>query len=328
MDSYYFHRGRRLRRTDVLRSMVRETEIRPQNLIQPYFVVETDDASYEKPISSMPGQSQLSIQKCVERVGRYVDKGLSSILLFGIPAEKDPVGSGAYAADGIVQKAIVAIKKAYPDLLVVTDVCLCEYTSHGHCGLLDDAGVVQNDPTLELLSKTAVSHVQAGADIVAPSDMMDGRVGAIRSALDKSGFTDTPIMSYAVKYASTFYGPFREAAESAPQFGDRKSYQMDPANAREAIREAEADLAEGADFLMVKPAMPYLDVVRRLADSYPTPLAAYQVSGEYSMIMAAVQNGWLDEKGAIMESLLAIKRAGADIIITYFAEAFFDGWKK
>ncbi len=327
MDSYSFHRGRRLRRTATLRTLVRETEVRPQDLIQPYFITETNDPQFEKPIASMPGISQLSVEKCVERVGRYVAKGLSSVILFGIPEKKDPVGSGAYAKDGIVQKATTALKKAYPDLIVVTDVCLCEYTSHGHCGLLDDTGCVLNDPTLELLAKTAVSHVQAGADIVAPSDMMDGRIGAIRSALDKNGFTDIPIMSYAVKYASAFYGPFRDAAESAPQFGDRKSYQMDPANSREAIREAEADLAEGADFLMVKPAMPYLDILRLLADAYPAPMAAYQVSGEYSMIMAAIQNGWLDEQAAIMESLLAIKRAGADLIITYFAEAFLDGWK-
>jgi len=315
-----FHRGRRLRRTPSLREMVRETELRPADLIQGYFVVETADASFEKPIPSMPGQSQLSVETLVWRVGQAMDSGLKSVLLFGLPGKKDPVGSGAYADDGIVQKAVTRLKEAYPGLVVVTDVCLCEYTSHGHCGLLDGHGEVQNDPTLELLAKTALSHVRAGADIVAPSDMMDGRVGAIRTTLDEAGFSHIPVMSYAVKYSSAFYGPFREAADSAPAFGDRRGYQMDPANAREAMREAAADLAEGADILMVKPAMPYLDILRMLRDATDVPLAAYQVSGEYAMLKAAIANGWLDPKLAVLEALLGIKRAGADMIITYFAE--------
>lgn len=320
-----FHRGRRLRRTASLRDMVRETVLRPEDLIQGYFIVETTDRDFEKPIPSMPGQSQLSVDKLVARVGRAMDGGLRSVLLFGLPEKKDPVGSGAYAQDGIVQQAVTRLKEAYPELLVVTDVCLCEYTSHGHCGLLDDHGEVQNDPTLDLLAKTAVTHAQAGADIIAPSDMMDGRVAAIRAALDDAGFTHIPIMSYAVKYASSFYGPFREAADSAPAFGDRRGYQMDPGNVREALREASADLAEGADFLMVKPAMPYLDVLRLLRDTFDAPVAAYQVSGEYAMLMAAIANGWLDRKRAILESLLCIKRAGADCIITYSAEEAL-GW--
>ena len=320
-----FHRGRRLRRTAALRDMVRETALRPEDLIQGYFVVETTDKNFEKPIPSMPGQSQLSVDKLVARVGKAMDDGLRSVLLFGLPEKKDPVGSGAYAPDGIVQQAVTRLKEAYPELLVVTDVCMCEYTSHGHCGLLDAHGEVQNDPTLDLLAKTAVTHAQSGADIIAPSDMMDGRVGAIRSALDDAGFTHIPIMSYAVKYASSFYGPFREAADSAPAFGDRRGYQMDPANVREALREASADMAEGADFLMVKPAMPYLDVLRLLRDNFDAPVAAYQVSGEYAMLMAAIANGWLDRKRALLEALLCIKRAGADCIITYCAEEVL-GW--
>ncbi|MGD9610892.1 MAG: porphobilinogen synthase [Desulfovibrionaceae bacterium] len=320
-----FHRGRRLRRTAALRDMVRETALRPEDLIQGYFVVETADKDFEKPIPSMPGQSQLSVDKLVARVGRAMDGGLRSVLLFGLPEKKDPVGSGAYAPDGIVQQAVTRLKEAYPDLLVVTDVCMCEYTSHGHCGLLDAHGEVQNDPTLDLLAKTAVTHAQSGADIIAPSDMMDGRVAAIRSALDDAGFTHIPIMSYAVKYASSFYGPFREAADSAPAFGDRRGYQMDPGNVREALREASADMAEGADFLMVKPAMPYLDVLRLLRDNFDAPVAAYQVSGEYAMLMAAIANGWLDRKRALLEALLCIKRAGADCIITYCAEEVL-GW--
>ena len=320
-----FHRGRRLRRTAALRDMVRETALRPEDLIQGYFVVETADENFEKPIPSMPGQSQLSVDKLVARVGRAMDGGLRSVLLFGLPEKKDPVGSGAYAPDGIVQQAVTRLKEAYPDLLVVTDVCMCEYTSHGHCGLLDAHGEVQNDPTLDLLAKTAVTHAQSGADIIAPSDMMDGRVAAIRSALDDAGFNHIPIMSYAVKYASSFYGPFREAADSAPAFGDRRGYQMDPGNVREALREASADMAEGADFLMVKPAMPYLDVLRLLRDNFDAPVAAYQVSGEYAMLMAAIANGWLDRKRALLEALLCIKRAGADCIITYCAEEVL-GW--
>jgi len=319
-----FHRGRRLRRTPALRDMVRETELRPQDLIQGYFVVETADRDFEQPIPSLPGQSQLSVDKLTARVGAAMDKGLRSVVLFGLPEKKDPVGSGAYAADGIVQQAVARLKEAYPELLVVTDVCLCEYTSHGHCGLVDATGEVQNDPTLDLLAQTAVSHARAGADIIAPSDMMDGRVAAIRLALDDAGFTQIPIMSYAVKYASAFYGPFREAAGSTPAFGDRRGYQMDPANVREALREASADLAEGADILMVKPAMPYLDVVRLVRDNFDTPVAAYQVSGEYAMLQAAIGNGWLDPKRAVLEALTGIKRAGADCIITYFAEKVLD----
>ena len=315
-----FHRGRRLRRTAFLRDMVRETELRPDDLIQGYFVVDTPDADFEKPLGSMPGQSQLSVEKLVARAGAAMDMGLRSVIVFGLPEKKDPAGTGAYADDGIVQRAVMRLKETYPQLAVVTDVCLCEYTSHGHCGLLDAHGEVTNDATLELLAKTAVSHARAGADIIAPSDMMDGRVAAIRTALDDAGFSHIPIMSYAVKYASAFYGPFREAAESAPAFGDRKGYQMDPANVREGLREAAADLDEGADILMVKPAMPYLDVVRLLRDSFDTPIAAYQVSGEYAMLQAAIANGWLDEKRAILESLTSIKRAGADMIITYYAE--------
>ncbi|MFP5258133.1 MAG: porphobilinogen synthase [Acidobacteriota bacterium] len=315
-----FHRGRRLRRTATLREMVRETELRPDDLIQGYFVVDTPEAGFEKPIASMPGQSQLSVERLVARVGRAMAHGLRSAIVFGLPEKKDPAGTGAYADDGIVQRAVARLKEAYPELTVVTDVCLCEYTSHGHCGVLDGHGEVLNDPTLELLAKTALSHVRAGADIVAPSDMMDGRVAAIRATLDANGFQHIPIMSYAVKYASAFYGPFREAAESAPAFGDRRGYQMDPANSREALREAAADFAEGADILMVKPAMPYLDILRLLRDNFDTPLAAYQVSGEYAMLKAAIANGWLDPKLAILESLLGIKRAGADMIITYFAE--------
>ena len=315
-----FHRGRRLRRTAPLREMVRETELRPADLIQGYFVVDTPDAGFEKPIGSMPGQSQFSVERLVVRVGKAMDLGLRSAIVFGLPQKKDPAGTGAYADEGIVQRAVRRLKETYPELVVVTDVCLCEYTSHGHCGLLNDHGEVLNDPTLELLAKTALSHVRAGADIVAPSDMMDGRVGAIRVALDAAGFSHIPIMSYAVKYASAFYGPFREAADSAPAFGDRRGYQMDPANTREALREAAADFAEGADILMVKPAMPYLDILRLLRDNFDTPIAAYQVSGEYAMLKAAIANGWLDPKRAVLESLVGIKRAGADMIITYFAE--------
>ncbi len=319
-----FHRGRRLRRTSPLRDLVRETDLRPADLIQGYFVVETRDQGFEKPIPSMPGQSQLSVERLVARVGKAMDKGLRSALLFGLPEKKDPAGTGAYADEGIVQQAVMRLKEAHPDLVVVTDVCLCEYTSHGHCGLLDGHGEVQNDPTLELLARTAVSHARAGADIIAPSDMMDGRVAAIRQALDAAGFSHIPIMSYAVKYASSFYGPFREAADSAPAFGDRRGYQMDPANVREGLREAAADFAEGADILMVKPAMPYLDVIRLLRDTFETPIAAYQVSGEYAMLVAAIENGWLDRKRSILEALTGIKRAGADMIITYFAEEVLD----
>ena len=315
-----FHRGRRLRRTPAMRDLVRETVLTANDLIMPYFVAETGPDDMVKPIGAMPGQNQLGMKALVERVSRAVDKGLKSVILFSIPKEKDPAGTQGYAENGVVQRAVRELKKKFPALVVVTDVCLCEYTSHGHCGLLDEDGVVLNDPTLELLAKTALSHAQAGADIVAPSDMMDGRVAAIRSALDGNGYGMIPIMSYAVKYASAYYGPFREAAESAPKSGDRKSYQMDPANWREGLREAAADVAEGADFLMVKPAGPYLDVIRHVRDAFDLPVAAYQVSGEYSMIKAAAQLGWMDEQAVMMESLVAIKRAGADLILTYFTE--------
>ena len=322
-----FHRGRRLRRTPAIRDMVRETMLSRNDLLMPYFVAETGGMDMVKPIGSMPGQDQLGVNALIERVSQFVDKGLVSCMLFGIPNEKDPVGSQAYAENGVVQRAVRALKQKFPTLVVVTDVCLCEYTSHGHCGVLHEDGEVLNDPSLELLAKTALSHVEAGADIVAPSDMMDGRVASIRAILDDHGFETTPIMSYAVKYASSYYGPFREAAESTPKAGDRKAYQMDPANWREALREAAADVEEGADFLMVKPAGPYLDIIRLVRDTFDLPLAAYQVSGEYSLIKAASQLGWIDEPAVVMESLLAIKRAGADIILTYFTENMLDRLK-
>jgi porphobilinogen synthase len=267
----------------------------------------------------MPGNAQLSVDNLVKECAEAQRLGIGGVILFGIPDTKDEVASGAYAEDGIVQKAVRALKQEVPKLLVMTDVCNCEYTSHGHCGLVKD-GEVQNDPTLDWLAKTAVSHARAGADIVAPSDMMDGRVAAIRKALDAAGFSNTPIISYAAKFASVFYGPFREAAESTPQFGDRRSYQMDPANAREAMREIELDIEEGADMIMVKPAMPYLDIIRQARDRFDLPLGAYQVSGEFSMITAAIQNGWFDRERAILESLTAIRRAGADFMLTYFAK--------
>ncbi len=316
-----FYRGRRLRRTPTIRAMVRETPaITAADLIMPYFVVETEDPAFRKEINAMPGQYQLSLQSLKEQVGAAVQNGLKAVILFGIPAKKDPVASEAYNPNGIVQMAVRMLKSEWPDLYVITDVCLCEYTSHGHCGMLTQAGEVQNDPTLELLAHTAVSHARAGADMVAPSDMMDGRVAAIRGALDEAGFTQTPIMSYAVKYASAFYGPFREAAESAPACGDRKAYQMDPANGREAMREAQADIEEGADCLIVKPAGPYQDILRQVYDNFDLPVCAYQVSGEYSMIRAAGINGWINEDAVIMESLTGMRRAGAKMIITYFTE--------
>lgn len=314
-----FFRGRRLRRTSQIRDLVAETKILPQDLIQPYFVVETEDSSFAKEISSMPGQYQLSLPKLKERVKIAIDKGLKAVILFGIPAKKDELATQAYAPEGIVQKSVASLKEAFPELIVITDVCLCEYTSHGHCGIIKD-NYVQNDPTLELLAKVALSHAKAGADMIAPSDMMDGRIKIIRKKLDKHGFSELPIMSYAVKFASAFYGPFREAAESAPQFGDRKSYQMDVRNSWEALREAQADLKEGADILMVKPALPYLDILRLLKENFFCPLAAYQVSGEYAQIKAASINGWLDEKSVVLESLMAIKRAGASLILSYFTE--------
>lgn len=311
------HRPRRLRSSNPLRRLVRETHLSPSQLVLPLFVCPGEGV--RKPIASMPGHAQLSIDNLVREAEECQALGLGGIILFGIPEEKDETASGAYAADGITQRALRALKQHVPELLLITDVCNCEYTSHGHCGLVRD-GDVDNDATLEWLAKTAVSHAQAGADIVAPSDMMDGRVAAIRKALDCAGHLSTPILSYAAKYASTFYGPFREAAESTPQFGDRRGYQMDPANGREALREIALDLGEGADMILVKPAMPYLDVVSQARRQFDVPLGAYQVSGEFSMITAAAKNGWLDLDGAILESLTSIRRAGADFILTYFAK--------
>jgi len=308
---------RRLRANEALRNLVRETVLDPGDFILPLFICPGEGVRRE--IKSMPGHAQLSVDRLVTECAEAHSLGIGGVILFGIPETKDDMASGAYADDGIVQQAVRALKREVPKLLVMTDVCNCEYTSHGHCGLVVD-GEVQNDPTLEWLAKGAVSHARAGADMVAPSDMMDGRVAAIRKALDAAGFTNTPIVSYAAKYASVFYGPFREAAESTPQFGDRRSYQMDPANAREAMREIELDLEEGADVIMVKPAMPYLDIIREARERFPTPLGAYQVSGEFSMMMAAINNGWLDRDRTILESLTAIRRAGADFVLTYFAK--------
>jgi len=310
-------RPRRLREKRLLRRMVRETALSVDDFVYPLFV--THGRGVREPIGSMPGQFRLSIDELLKEAKDAAGMGIPAILLFGLPAEKDPRASEAYAEDGVIQQAVRAVKDRIPDLLVITDVCLCEYTSHGHCGVVEE-GVVRNDPTLELLARTAVSHAEAGADVVAPSDMMDGRVGAIREALDEAGCTDTPIMAYSAKYASAFYGPFREAADSTPQFGDRRGYQMDPANGVEAMREIALDIDEGADIVMVKPALPYLDVISRAKTEFGVPLAAYSVSGEYAMIKAAGQLGWLDEKRAMMEALTAIRRAGADIIITYFAK--------
>lgn len=314
-DIYY--RPRRLRRTSVLRSMVAENRLSVKNLVMPLFV--THGEKVKKEISSMPGNYQLSIDNLLKEAKEIYGLGIPSVLLFGIPAHKDEVGSEAYADHGIIQEAVRALKKELPELLVITDVCLCEYTSHGHCGIVRD-GELLNDPTVHLLVKEAVSHARAGADIIAPSDMMDGRVAAIREGLDDAGFSHIPILSYAAKYASAFYGPFREAAESTPAFGDRKSYQMDPANSREAIREVALDIEEGADMVMVKPGLPYLDIIYQIRENFDLPVAAYHVSGEFSMIKAAGKLGWLDEERAMMESLLALKRAGADIIITYYAK--------
>ena len=311
-------RLRRTRRTAGLRGLVRETRLSPEDFVYPIFVTAGEDV--KNPIASMPGIFQLSINHAVEEASRAHNLGIPAVLLFGIPDHKDEAASGAYDPEGIVQLATRAIKDATPDLLVITDVCLCEYMSHGHCGVVEkDTGEVLNDVSLELLARTAASQAEAGADVVAPSDMMDGRVAAIRSELDNEGFENTPIMAYAAKYASAFYGPFRDAAESAPEFGDRRSYQMDPANAREALVETGLDIEEGADIVMVKPALPYLDVLRRVRETTDLPLAAYNVSGEYAMVKAAAQNGWLDEERAVIEALTGIKRAGADIIITYHA---------
>lgn len=310
------YRARRLRKNETLRKMVREVRLHPYDFILPYFV--RSGKGVKNPIASMPGQFQLSPDMLLKELEEPVDRGIPAVLLFGIPNKKDPVGSEGYARDGIIQKTVREIKNRYSDLTVVTDVCLCEYTDHGHCGVVTD-GVVDNDATLELLTKMAVSHAKAGADIVAPSDMMDGRVGAIREALDESGYDMTPIMSYSAKYASAFYGPFRDAAESPPQFGDRRSYQMDPANSDEALRETGMDVDEGADILMVKPALPYLDVIWRIRNSFDLPLAAYNVSGEFSMIKAAAEKGWIDGERCMMEALTSIRRAGADLIISYHA---------
>ena len=309
-------RPRRLRQNAALRALVRETELSVSHLVQPYFV--RAGHNIRKPIRSMPGQFQLSIDQLVREAEQAYRLGVPAVILFGIPERKDEKASGAYATTGIVPAAIRALKKALPELLVITDVCLCEYTNHGHCGVVRH-GKVLNDPTLVLLGKSAVVYADAGADIIAPSDMMDGRVAAIRVALDKAGHTDTPIMSYAAKFASAFYGPFREAAESPPQFGDRKTYQMDFANANEALREVALDIAEGADIVMVKPGLPYLDLVWRIKEKFGYPVAVYNVSGEYSMIKAAAGNGWIDEKQAVLEMLTGFRRAGADIILTYWA---------
>ncbi|MBV9938859.1 MAG: porphobilinogen synthase [Acidobacteriaceae bacterium] len=310
-------RPRRLRSTEAIRKLVRETQLAPSQFILPLFICPGEGIRRE--IGSMPGNAQLSIDKLINEAEECRQLGIGGLILFGIPEEKDELASGAYASDGIVQRAVRALKQNVKGLLIMTDVCNCEYTSHGHCGLVKN-GDVDNDETLHWLAKTAVSHAEAGADVVAPSDMMDGRVDAIRNALDRAGFVNTPILSYAAKYASVFYGPFREAAESAPQFGDRRSYQMDPSNAREALREITLDLEEGADMIMIKPAMPYLDIIREARMQFDVPIGAYQVSGEFSMIMAAGEKGWLDLDRTVIESLTSIRRAGADFTLTYFAK--------
>ncbi len=309
-------RGRRLRFSENMRSLVRENHIRIDELIYPIFVVEGENQI--NPVQSMPGICQYSLDHLLEEVKRAADVGINALLLFGIPLHKDAVGSGAYASDGIIPRAIDLIKNAYPDMLVIADVCLCEYTDHGHCGLIKD-GSILNDETLPLLASAAVTYAQAGADIIAPSDMMDLRVKAIRQALDENGCVDVPILSYAAKFASGYYGPFRDAAHSAPGFGDRKTYQMDPANGREALREVEEDIAEGADFVIAKPALAYMDVIKDISTHYNVPVIAYNVSGEYAMVKAAAANGWIDEKKIVMENMVGLKRAGATAIITYHA---------
>jgi porphobilinogen synthase len=311
-------RLRRLRKTGVLRDMVRETELSPEHLVQPIFVELGTES--RTPIEAMPGVERLSIALAAEEAAAAHGLGVPAVLLFGIPAVKDDQGSGAYDDEGVVQLAVRQIKEAHPDLVVMTDVCLCAYTSHGHCGVVRDDGRIDNDVTLELLAKTAISHAEAGADAVAPSDMMDGRVGALRAQLDAEGHSETPIVAYSAKFASAFYGPFREAADSAPAFGDRRTYQMDPGNGDEAVREAVLDMEEGADVVMVKPALPYLDVVRRVKERTGMPVAAYSVSGEYAMIKAAAAAGYLDERAAVTEALTSIRRAGADMVITYHAK--------
>ncbi|MDZ5712377.1 porphobilinogen synthase [Jeotgalibacillus haloalkalitolerans] len=317
MNELQFDRHRRLRGSDSLRSMVRETWLRPEDFIYPLFVVEGENIHREVP--SMPGVYHVSLDGVMNEINECQSLGIKSVILFGVPKEKDAVGSQAYAEEGIVQQATRLIKKEAPDMVVVADTCLCQYTDHGHCGVIE-GGKVLNDPTLDLLAKTAVSQAKAGADIIAPSNMMDGFVAAIRYGLDEAGFHDVPIMSYAVKYSSSFYGPFRDAAHSSPQFGDRKTYQMDPANRLEALREADSDVNEGADFLIVKPALSYLDIMREVKDRHALPVVAYNVSGEYSMIKAAAANGWINEQEVILEKLTSMKRAGADLIITYHAK--------
>jgi porphobilinogen synthase len=317
MSRFPAYRPRRLRRSEALRRLVREARVTVEQLVQPLFVV--PGRGVERAVASMPGVAQLSVDRAAEEARTLADLGVPAVLLFGVPERKDARGSGATDPDGIVPRALRAIREAAPGLVLVTDVCLCEYTDHGHCGIVR-AGDVDNDPTLDLLAAEALAHARAGADVIAPSDMMDGRIGAVRRALDAAGFTELPIMSYAAKFASAFYGPFRDAAESAPQFGDRRSYQMDPANSDEALREVALDIDEGADIVMVKPALPCLDVVRRVKERFGYPVAAYQVSGEYAMVKAAAARGWLDEARIVEESLTAIRRAGADVIITYFAK--------
>jgi len=311
------YRPRRLRKNENFRRMIRETRLSVDNLIMPLFVV--PGTRVTNPVASMPGIAQLSVDRAVEECKEIQDLGIPAVILFGVPEKKDEVGSGAYSDGGIIPRALRAIKKSVPDLLLITDVCLCEYTDHGHCGVVVD-GDVDNDSTLDLLAKEALAHARAGADMIAPSDMMDGRIGTIRESLDEEGFDHLPIMAYAAKFASGFYGPFREAAESTPQFGDRRSYQMDPPNGAEALREVELDIGEGADIVMVKPALAYLDLIWRVKEAFGYPVAAYNVSGEYAMIKAAAQNGWLDEERVMMETLIAIRRAGADVILTYFAK--------
>lgn len=312
-----FTRHRRLRNSNNLRAMVRETHLRPEDFIYPIFVVEGDNKKNEVP--SMPGVYHLSLDLLNQEIEEVISLGVKSVILFGVPDEKDDVGTQAYHDNGIVQRATRQVKESFPELVVVADTCLCQYTDHGHCGIVEN-GQVLNDPTLDLLARTAISQAKAGADIIAPSNMMDGFVAAIRHGLDEAGFEHIPVMSYAVKYASAFYGPFRDAAHSTPQFGDRKTYQMDPANRDEALREAQSDLDEGADFLIVKPALSYLDIIRDVKNQFNVPIVAYNVSGEYSMIKAAAQNGWVDEKALVMEMLVGMKRAGVDLIITYFAK--------
>ena len=317
MTELNFRRHRRLRSSQAMRSMVKETYLHKEDLIYPIFVMEGENI--KNPVSSMPGVFQFSLDTLITEVDEVVELGIPAIILFGLPAEKDAVGTGAFHDHGIVQKATRLIKERHPDLIVIADTCLCEFTDHGHCGVVEGEKIL-NDASLDILGRTAVSQAQAGADIIAPSNMMDGFVAAIRVALDEAGFEDVPIMSYAVKYASAYYGPFREAADGAPQFGDRKTYQMDPANRLEAFREAESDIEEGADFLIIKPALSYLDIIRDVRNSYTLPIVAYNVSGEYAMIKAAAQNGWIEEKPVVMETLLGMKRAGADMILTYHAK--------